>query len=121
MLQGILLPYGDSHVAVNGREAVDAFGAVFKTGRRYDLICMDVHMPEMDGTEALRQIRLIEEREGVLSTSGVKIFMTTALGDLKTVSSSYRSLCDAYLLKPISASQLKQHLIDFKLLNPSKR
>ena len=42
--------------------------------------------------------------------------MTTVLGDLKTVNSSYGSLCDAYLLKPIDGRQLKQYLEDFQLL-----
>lgn len=121
MLQGLLLPYGQCHVAVNGREAVDAFSASFTTAKRYDLICMDVRMPEMDGTEAVRQIRSIEELHGVLSTSGVKIFMISAIGDLKTVSSSYGSLCDAYLLKPVTGVQLQQHLTEFKLLNRHSR
>lgn len=117
MLQGLLLPYGNCHVAVNGREAVEAFRAVFATSGQYDLICMDVRMPEMNGTEAVRQIRAIEEAQGILSSSGVKIFMTTAICDLKTVNSSYGSLCDAYLLKPIDGVQLKQHLEDFRLLS----
>lgn len=121
MLQGLLLPLGDCHVAVNGREAVDAFRAAFRTAKPYDLVCMDVRMPEMDGIEAVRKIRGIEEAEGVLSTSGVKIFMTTALNDLKTVNSSYGSLCDVYLLKPIDGSKLRQHLIDFRLLRTRAR
>ena len=121
MLQGLLRPYGNCDVAVNGREAVEAFKDAFSTASQYDLVCMDVRMPEMDGTEAVRQIRAIEEANGVLSTSGVRIFMTTAIGDLKTVNSSYGSLCDAYLLKPIDGAQLKQHLADFRLLNAHAR
>lgn len=116
MLQGLLLPLGECHVAVNGIEAVEAFGWAFKTAKKYDLICMDVRMPEMDGIEAVRQIRSIEEAEGVLSTFGVKILMTTAMCDLKTVNSSYGSLCDAYLLKPIDGAQLERSLVDLRLV-----
>lgn len=116
ILQGLLRAYGDCHIAVNGREAVEAFRATCCSSDSYDLICMDVRMPEMDGTEAVRKIRDIEEENEVLSSSGVTIFMTTMIRDLKTVSSSYKALCDAYLLKPINGAQLEQHMLSFGLV-----
>ena len=42
--------------------------------------------------------------------------MTTAIGDLKTGHSSYRALCDAYLIKPIDGAHIKQHLLAFGLI-----
>src|ERR1019366_2557767 len=49
------------------------------SGQKYDLICMDIMMPEMDGQTAVKEIRALEEAGGTLSTQGVKIIMTTAL------------------------------------------
>ena len=83
LLQTLLSPYGDCHIAVNGREAVAAFRASQESGEHYDLICMDIMMPEMDGQAAIRAIRSIEEAGGTLSSSGVKIIMTTAVDDVK--------------------------------------
>src|ERR1035438_5882021 len=85
LLQTFLSRYGDCHIAVNGREAVQAFRLAQEQGQPYDLICMDIMMPEMDGREAVRQVRTMEEAQGVLSTAGAKIVMTTAVDDIKEV------------------------------------
>ena len=90
------------HVAVNGREAVTAVRNGLEHGQKYDLICMDIMMPEMDGREAVRQIRRsLEEEYANRSSSGAKIIMTTAVDDIKEVIGCFHELCDAYLTKPV--------------------
>ena len=106
LLQTFLARYGVCHVAVSGREAVEAVREAFQRGRRYDLICMDIMMPEMDGREAVRHVRSIEESHGILSTAGAKIVMVTTVHDIKEVIHCFRELCDAYLIKPIDLGKL---------------
>ena len=116
LLQTILAKYGECHIAINGKEAVDAFRLSKQNRNSYDLICMDIMMPEMDGQAALREIRDIEELEGTLSTSGVKIIMVTALDEVKDVVMSFKSLCDGYLFKPVDSAKLRQHLKTLALI-----
>ena len=106
LMQELLKSYGPSHVAINGKEAVAAAQTARESGEPYDLICLDIMMPEMDGQEALRRIRTSEELLGIQSCDGVKIIMTTAVTDLRHVSAAYYGLCDAYLTKPIDKSKL---------------
>ena len=110
LLQAILNEYGAVHIAVNGREAVEAVRASLDAGEPYDLVCLDVMMPEMDGFEALRKIRGMEEALGIVSSHGAKIFMTTALDGLKNVIQAFRGPCDAYLVKPIDKRKLQKQL-----------
>lgn len=110
LLQELLKIYGPSHIAVNGKEAVEAAHLALEMGEPYNLICLDITMPEMDGHEALRQIREQEEARGIMSSNGAKIVMTTALGDPKNVIAAWRSLCDAYLTKPIRKAKLLEEL-----------
>jgi two-component system chemotaxis response regulator CheY len=116
LLQTFLSRYGECHIAVNGREAVEAFRAVLERGQRYDLICMDIMMPEMDGREAVRQVRALEQAIGISSTYGAKIIMTTAVNDIKDVIRCFRELCDSYLIKPIDLTQLLSQLKSYQLV-----
>ncbi len=116
VLQTFLSKYGECHVAVNGLEAVDAFRSALQRGRRYDLICMDIMMPELDGRQALRQIRDLEKEFGILSTAGAKIIMTTAVDDLKEVGRCFHELCDSYLIKPIDLATLLVKMKSYQLV-----
>jgi two-component system, chemotaxis family, chemotaxis protein CheY len=116
LLHTFLSRYGDCHIAVNGKEAVDAFGSALEQGAGYHLVCMDLMMPEMDGGEAVRRLRALEEARGILSTDGAKIVMTTAVNDLRQVMQSFRDLCDVYLVKPIDLGQLLGHMKAYDLV-----
>jgi two-component system, chemotaxis family, chemotaxis protein CheY len=117
LLQTFLSRYGECHVAINGKEAVEAFRESQKNGSKYNLICMDIMMAEMDGQTAVREIRALEEASVTLSTKGAKIIMVTALDDVKNVVKSFKALCDAYLFKPVDTAQLVNHLKTLALIS----
>ena len=110
LLQKMLAPYGEVHVAINGREALEAFVAARHKRRPYDLICLDIMMPELDGQAVLREIRTLEEGERALQRRRVKVLMTTALGDFQSVATAFKELCDGYLTKPIEKPKLLRQL-----------
>jgi two-component system chemotaxis response regulator CheY len=96
-------------VAVNGQEALGAFTMAHKEGRPYDLILMDIMMPEMDGLEALTQIRALEQEKKIRPQ--VKVLMTTALDDPKTVIRSFHDgEASGYITKPIAKDKLFDEL-----------
>ena len=108
--------YGPVHIAVNGREAVEAVRLSMASGEPYNLICLDIMMPEMDGHEALRQIREREVAAGIMSSEGARVVMTTALADPKSVLKAFGGLCDAYLNKPIQKARLLEELRKLNLI-----
>ncbi len=116
VLQGFLSRYGECHTVVDGFEALEAVNIARADGSPYTLICMDLVMPGMNGSETVRRLRAVEESRGVFSGSGVKIIMTTAVTDTREVFKSFNALCDAYLTKPIDTALLLNHLEKFQIV-----
>lgn len=87
--------------ASNGQEAVDSI----KAGN-FDLVLMDIQMPILDGIEASRQIRALEDGK-----AHVPIVALTASGMLAKVREYLEAGMDDFVSKPFSAQQLF-HVID---------
>lgn len=104
-MKKFLSKYGECDVAVDGLEAIDAFLASFKEERHYDLVCLDVMMPKLDGLKVLKAMRDIEKQKGVEAHHGAKIIMTTALNDKMTIMNAYDNGCEAYAWKPIETEK----------------
>ena len=84
-MQNFLSRYGECDVTVDGKEALDAFLMALEEKEPYDLICLDIMMPLLDGYEVLRAIREKEKEEQISEEEESKVIMTTALGDSRTV------------------------------------
>lgn len=110
LLHELLKSYGPVHLAENGAQAVEAVEKSLNDHEPFDLICLDIMMPGMDGQTALKKIRELEEGRGIFSTDGAKIVMTTALGNMANLSKAFGNLCDAYLVKPIDRKKLLEEL-----------
>ena len=107
ILKDSLSPFGDCTIAVNGEEAIQAFEMALANKKPYDLICLDIRMPVMDGNQALVKIRELEKKAGISLANEVKVIMTTACDDPKTVVNSYyRGGATSYLVKPFDEETL---------------
>ena len=116
ILLKFLQPYGDCDVAVDGQEALVAYKEALACGDPYNLICLDIMMPELDGHGVLRSIREIESGTGIVPTQGVKIVMTTALGDSSNVLGAFKGGCEGYVVKPIDKQRLLAELRKLRLI-----
>ena len=99
VVQLILESAGVKLVTVdNGREALEALGSA-----RFDLVLMDMQMPEMDGLSATR---LWREREALLQLPRTPVVMLTAHALSEHMEESLRAGADRHLTKPIRAGEL---------------
>lgn len=118
LLQKILAPYAEVDIAVNGVEAIDAFSRSLEEGTPYDLVCMDIMMPEMDGQTALKRIRAIERDKDIPPAKEAKVIMTSALDDPKNVVEAYyKGGATSYVPKPIDKQMLLHLLKNLSLID----
>ena len=108
LMVAILSQYGECDVAVDGMEAVDAFLMALEDGKPYDLICLDIMMPVMDGFQALVGIRNLEKERDIPQEKAVKVIMTTALNDESNVKMAFELGCTVYSGKPIDQERFEQ-------------
>lgn len=105
-MSGLLARFGECTVVEDGELALAAYAAAVEEGKPYQLICLDIMMPRKNGQEVLEAIRSQELAAGVKPGQGVKIIMTTALGDMRSVMSAYKGGATAYITKPILTERL---------------
>ena len=92
ILEKWLSEFGETSSAPNGEEGVDMFTAALKSGFPYDLVCLDINMPGINGHETLKRIREAEDLAG--NRSGVKVIMVTANSDSRNVMAAFKQKCD---------------------------
>lgn len=110
--------YGDCDITVDGIEALDAYMLALDDKEPYDLICIDIMMPKVDGIKVLKTIRRIEEQKGIEEDKKATIIMTTALNEFDLVQNAYDSGCEAYATKPLDVKKLRSVM---EKLNFSKK
>lgn len=103
-----LSQYGECDVVVDGMEALDAYLISIKENQPYDVICLDIMMPKVDGVKVLKAIRDFERQRGILQEQRVKIIMITALAGTEYVHKAFEIGCEAYAAKPIDTEKLME-------------
>ncbi|PCJ18463.1 MAG: response regulator [Candidatus Cloacimonadota bacterium] len=120
LIHKLLSAYGDVDVTTDGEEAIEAFTMALDEEDPYDLLCLDIMMPKKDGLTALKEIRQIEaDRDISIGKDSVKIMMTTALGDSKSVLGAFRDGCESYVVKPLIKEKIFSELLKLGLIQSS--
>ncbi|MBI5815276.1 MAG: response regulator [Nitrospinae bacterium] len=115
MMRKLLCDTGACDMAVNGIEAMEAFRMAWEENSPYDLVCLDLMMPGMDGHETLKALRAYEEQRGIFGEKRAKVIIISAKEDSKSVLSSFREGCEGYLVKPITKNAVDAQLKELGL------
>ncbi|MEW6712312.1 MAG: response regulator [Candidatus Riflebacteria bacterium] len=108
LLREYLAGHACCDAVLNGEDAIKMFELAHKTRNSYNMILLDIAMPDMDGLEVLEKIRAYEESSGIPLGKGVKIIMVTAIKE--TFMQAFKKGAEDYILKPVELDSLLRKL-----------
>jgi len=111
--------FGECDTAENGLEGVIKFQEALDSDKPYDLVCLDLMMPEMDGHDALQQIRALETAKGIRGLAGVKVLIASAADTPSGILKAFQMGCEGYLIKPIRRKEMYDTLEKLGLISAS--
>ena len=109
----LLRSFGTCKAVDNGEEAIDLFKEAWRAGEPFDLVTLDIEMPNIDGFKVLSALR---EFESVLEVEKVRqsiIMMVTAQSDKQKVFTCLKAGCDDYIVKPFNMKIIREKLEKF--------
>lgn len=107
-LSELLAGYGEVDRVLDGLEVLDAYLIAIKEEKPYDLICLDIMMPKLDGVKVLKAIRDYEGKQGIKAEERVKVIITTALVETEYIRRALEIGVEAYIAKPIDTQKLRE-------------
>lgn len=116
LMRHILAKYGIHDFASNGVEAVQLFMLAHENKTPYDVVFMDVMMPELDGHLATEQIRAFERKMGITGKESA-IFMVTCLDSHDNICKAFfHDYCTDYITKPVNMQKILDKMREYGLL-----
>ncbi len=117
-MQTIVESFAQSTAVDGGEKAIEYFRKTLTSGAlSYDLILLDIEMPDISGTEALWEIRNLENTHNVPKEKRTKVMMVSSHSDTDNVTSSITAGCDSYIVKPFTMDSLVKKMkgLGFKI------
>ena len=102
-MQKIMESFGESTTVETGADAVTTFKESLRRGKPFDLVTLDIMMPDMDGLRALMEIRDAERKNWIKTGDEhpqVKIMMVTSHSKKELVLGCVKAGANSFVVKP---------------------
>ena len=116
LLKNLLSAHGECDIAVDGQEVIQAFKAAHQEKAPYDLLCLDILLPDNNGLETWNNIRAYEKKHEIHGANLFKIIMSSVLDSFQNIGVSFQEECEVYQSKPVTKEKLDQILRQFGLV-----
>ena len=109
-LELIMEYFGDCKAVDQGDDALAAFHEAHLDDDPFNLIMLDINLPDIDGIRVLSAIRNSEKHLNIEQARKAKILMTTSYRDKDRIVASVQSGCDDYIGKPFDLNLIRTKL-----------
>ncbi|MBF0179722.1 MAG: response regulator [Magnetococcales bacterium] len=120
MLRAYLKSFGQCDMVSDGKEALELFIADLEDGDPYDLVLLDIIMPNMDGQKALTKMRAAEKRIAP-DARPIPIIMATGMdSSVQAMQAYFKGGCTDYLTKPVTRELLLEKMRKLNLITDAE-
>lgn len=116
LIAHLIQDYAECKPAENGKDAINLFTSEYFNGVPFNLVCLDIYLPEMNGIEVLKSIRAFEEEIRLKEDERCKIVMVSSSSNHNMVNSAKKVGCDGYVTKPFTKNEVIAELLRLKLI-----
>ncbi|MCP4354873.1 MAG: response regulator [Proteobacteria bacterium] len=109
-MENILDDFGECYIVESGTEAITAFNEAWSLGMPFDLVLLDISMPDISGIEVLNRIRQTEKDKSLAKSHCVKVMMVTSHSDKDLVVDCMKAGCNNYIVKPFDRERVLNKL-----------
>ena len=102
--------------AKNGFEAIKKTLDLYKKGKKYDVIFMDIIMPITSGYQALESIRKYEKDNYIEENNRSKIVILSSLNTKEEIENGLRMGADKVFIKPINYEDIKSLFEEWNMI-----
>jgi DNA-binding response OmpR family regulator len=106
LMQIFLDQIGECRIVSSGRTALDSFQSALDQGKPFDLLLLDIMVPEINGIDVLKKVRMIERSRGIHDRNRAKVIITSSLSDARNMERARSAESDDYLVKPVNRAKL---------------
>ncbi len=115
MLEVFLAKFGTSTIVESGENSLAIFEKAINDGKPYNMVCLDIKLPGIDGLRVLAKMRVIEA--GARLPEKTKILIITASEENGHMIEAFSNEADGYLKKPIERGDLIEQLVLMRLIS----
>lgn len=119
-MKKIMSSYGECQAVENGSDALEIFKTALDQKEPFELLTIDISMPDIDGTEVLFSVRKLENDFLIPKPNQSKTIMVTSSSDKDTIITCIQAGCNEYIVKPFDKGVINKKLAKLGLCDEEK-
>lgn len=115
IFEKVLLQYGQCDAVKNGTEAIEAYKTSLDNNCPYQLMVLDIVMPDLHGGQVLKLIRELEQEKGIAEIDKIRVIITSATDtwfNREFVTKKLNFLYETYFIKSPDMNEFIEKIHD---------
>ena len=110
MYQSFLEQKGECDIVEKGQDAINVFNRSIVQNEPYDIILLDINLPDIDGLNVLEIIREKEKRADLKTDKMIPVIMVTGIANKDFILRAVKLNCAGYIIKPVDKKILVEKI-----------